>query len=299
MRSDFPIYIPTKGRWETRLTVDYLESFGRYPTLVVEPDEYANYRSVVHPNTEIIVLPDEAKEAYDTCDGLGGERSRGSGPARNFAWDHAEAEGHEWFWLIDDNIRGLAKPPLYNWIGDGTGFVLMEDATRQFANVSMSGPDYHYLVPRMTPRHYKQDLEKWKRGHLANTRIMSCSFIRTGSPFRFRGRYNEDVITSLDMLKAGWCTINYYSIVQCKAQTQTMKGGNTDEIYRGPGGGTWAKSKMLYDVHPDVTRLVWRYNRCHHVVDYTRFRRMNKLVRDPAAPPKRISKIALVPRSKT
>ena len=29
---------------------------------------------------------------------------------------------------------------------------------------------------------------------------------------------------------------------------------------------------MLVDMHPDVARLVWRYGRWHHFVDYTPFK---------------------------
>lgn len=37
---------------------------------------------------------------------------------------------------------------------------------------------------------------------------------------------------------------------------------------------------MLVKVHPDVSRLTWRFGRWHHYVDYSPFRR-NKLIRKP------------------
>jgi hypothetical protein len=40
------------------------------------------------------------------------------------------------------------------------------------------------------------------------------------------------------------------------------------------------KSQALVDWHPDVARLVWKFNRWHHQVDYRKFRR-NKLIRKP------------------
>ena len=55
-----------------------------------------------------------------------------------------------------------------------------------------------------------------------------------------------------------------------------MKGGNTDEIYK---GGTYAKSKMIADLHPDVASIVKKYGRWHHHVDYSPFR-ANKFIRD-------------------
>ena len=67
-----------------------------------------------------------------------------------------------------------------------------------------------------------------------------------------------------------------------------MKGGNTDELYQADdkpkngekysSTGTWAKSKMLVDQHPDVAEIVHRYGRIHHYVDYTKFKN-NKLIR--------------------
>jgi len=53
-----------------------------------------------------------------------------------------------------------------------------------------------------------------------------------------------------------------------------MKGGN-DEIYK---DGTLDKSKMLARLHPDVAKVVWKFNRWHHHVDYRPFKN-NKLRR--------------------
>ena len=91
------------------------------------------------------------------------------------------------------------------------------------------------------------------------------------------GLYNEYTILSLDMLKAGWCTVQFNAFLQNKVATQTVKGGNTDVLY---AAGTLDKSKMLVREHPDVTRLVWKFGRYHHHVDYTPFKH-NRLVRRP------------------
>jgi hypothetical protein len=55
-----------------------------------------------------------------------------------------------------------------------------------------------------------------------------------------------------------------------------MKGGNTEELYRAEG--TRKKSEMLAEMHPDVAKVVWKFNRWHHQVDYSPFKG-NKLVR--------------------
>jgi hypothetical protein len=40
--------------------------------------------------------------------------------------------------------------------------------------------------------------------------------------------------------------------------------------------GTINKSQMLVDMHPDVAKVVWKYDRWHHYVDYSPFKK-NKL----------------------
>ena len=40
--------------------------------------------------------------------------------------------------------------------------------------------------------------------------------------------------------------------------------------------GTINKSQMLVDMHPDVAKIVWKYGRWHHYVDYAPFKK-NKL----------------------
>jgi hypothetical protein len=75
--------------------------------------------------------------------------------------------------------------------------------------------------------------------------------------------------------------------MQGKAATQTVKGGNTEEFYHKEGTqdkskwrdgqlnpeGTINKSQMLVDMHPDVAKIVWRYGRWHHYVDYSVFKK--------------------------
>jgi len=133
-------------------------------------------------------------------------------------------------------------------------------------NMIIVGPNYDFFVPRRI----KQP------PIILNTRIYSCNLIRNDTPYRWRGRYNEDTDLSLRMLKDGWCTILFNAFLQKKASTQTLKGGNTDDFYSKEG--TLPKSQMLVNLHPDVSRLVWRFNRWHHYVDYNSFKNI-KLVK--------------------
>jgi hypothetical protein len=265
MLPKFPIYIPSKGRWDTRITARYLDAMQVPFHMVVEQEQYADYAAVIDP-AKLLVLDKAYQERYDTCDDLGGSKSRGSGPARNFIWDHAVASGAPFHWIMDDNISGFYRT-LRNTkiqVGDGTAFCAMEDFVLRYKNVAMAGPNYEFFVCRREKR----------APFTLNTRIFSCNLIRNDVPFRWRCRYNEDADLSLRMLKAGWATVLFNAFLQKKVTTLTLAGGNTTEVY---GGGTLPKSQMLARLHPDVARVVWRYGRWHHHVDFRGF--TQKLVR--------------------
>lgn len=235
--------------------------------IVVEHAEYDLYASVINP-ASILVLNPTYKDTYDTFDTLGDTKSKGPGAARNFAWDHAVGRGARWHWVMDDNIRYFFRlhQNMKIPVSDGTIFHCMEDFVERYTNVLMAGPNYFMFASR-----------KSKMPPIVfNTRIYSCNLIRCDAPFRWRGRYNEDTDLSLRMLKAGYCTVQFNAFLQGKVTTQTLGGGNTQEFYAHEG--TLAKSRMQVAMHPDVSRLVWKFGRWHHHVDYRPFKG-NKLVR--------------------
>jgi len=266
MNPRFPLYIPSKGRADTRLTSKALDKMGVPYRLVIEEQEWAQYRSEVDPS-KLLVLDKAYQREYDAFDDLGDTKSKGPGPARNFIWDHSISEGHDWHWVMDDNIQMFCRfnKNLKVPVGDGTIFRCMEDFCLRYTNVAMAGPQYFMFCSR-----------KSKAPPLIfNTRIYSCNLIRNDTPFRWRGRYNEDTDLSLRMLKAGWCTVQFNAFLQMKTTTQQIKGGNTEAFYAKEG--TYPKSAMQVAMHPDVSKIVWRFGRVHHHVDYRPFRK-NKLI---------------------
>jgi hypothetical protein len=253
--------------------------------IIVEPQEVKLYQNAINKLkllTTVVPLDMSMKTKYELCDDLGLTKSTGSGPARNWAWEHSIKQGHTHHWVMDDNIRHFRR--INNnrkvIIESGAGFRAMEDFSKRYLNVAMSGPQYSFFSPRK---------EKFKP-IILNTRVFSCNFIRNSAPFRWRGRYNEDIILSLDMLKAGWCTLLFRAFTQDKMVTQTMKGGNTTELYDGTSKnkdekfsktGTIAKSVMLQKVHPDFAEVVWKYDRIHHSAKLRSFQKTNRLIPDP------------------
>jgi len=267
MNPEHPIYIVSKGRWDTRLTSKALEKANIPYYIIIEKQEYQDYANVIDPK-KILILPTEYQDKYDTCDDLGSSKSKGPGPARNFAWEHSIALGAKWHWVMDDNIKVFNRLNRNKMVQVTSGaiFKASEDFVNRYENVAISGFNYDFFVQS----------KQQHPPYILNTRIYSCLLIRNDIPYRWRGRYNEDTDLSLRALKDKFCTIQFNTFLQEKAQTQTIKGGNTQEFYEKEG--TLPKSKMLEDLHPDVAKVVWKFNRWHHHVDYRPFKK-NRLIK--------------------
>lgn len=261
MQPRFPLYIPSKSRAETATTPRFLDSINVPYRLVVEQQQYDEYAEYFAKD-KLLILDKTFQDNYDTFDDLGNTKSKGPGPARNFIWEHSIAEGHEWHWVMDDNITLFARLHKNQRIpvGDGTIFHAMEEFVLRYENIAMAGPQYWMFAPsraKLPP-------------FVVGTRIYSCNLIRNDVPFRWRGRYNEDTDLSLVMLKNNWQTVQFNAFLQYKLTTQTLGGGNTEAFYAGEG--TLPKSQMLVDMHPDVARLVWKFGRWHHHVNYNEYK---------------------------
>jgi hypothetical protein len=270
----FPVYIPSKGRAEIATTPGVLDELGVSYRIVVEEQERDAYAQAFGAE-RLLVLDPTYRETYETLDDLGSAKSYGSGPARNFAWEHSIGEGHEWHWIMDDNIRLFARYHRNRRVrvGDATIFAAMEDFVLRYTNIGMAGPHYWMFQPSRAGR---------RTPFTIGTRIYSCNFIRNDLRFRWRGRYNEDTILSLDLLTAGWQTVLFNAFLQWKTPTGQMPGGNTDELYQ---DGTYEKSRMLALAYPQYARVVRRYGRWHHYVDYSRWRKGPLIRREDYQPP--------------
>jgi len=261
--SRYPIYVISKGRWERPLTARALAALGLPFRMVIEPQEKAAYRKSL-PAAQLLVLP---------FSNLG----QGSIPARNWVWEHSLAEGHKRHWILDDNIDGFYRLNQNRKvrIREGCPFTPIEQFSDRYQNIALAGMNYEFFVPRRYPCEPVR----------FNTRIYSCILIENSIPFRWRGRYNEDTDLSLRVLKAGYVTVLFNAFLAKKMPTMTMKGGNTDELYRQDEqfDGRFEMAKSLYLQHPDVTKIVRKWGRWQHHVDYRPFRH-NKLKRISDAP---------------
>jgi hypothetical protein len=254
MNPEYPIYIISKGRWDSRLTVRALDKMHTPYHIVVEPQEYDKYAMFIQVD-KILALP---------FSNLG----QGSIPARNWVWEHAISTGAKRHWILDDNLGAFCRlnRNIKIRVTSGTIFKIAEDFTDRYENVVLSGLNYRFFASERTrmPPFY------------LNTRIYSCILIQNDIPYRWRGRYNEDTDLSIRALKDGYCTILFNAFLCDKIGTMRMKGGNTDELYQDDGRLKMAQS--LQEQHPDIVTITRKWDRWQHQVDYSWFKR-NKLIK--------------------
>ena len=266
----YPIYVVSKGRYDFKgNTSNFLSRMGVKHYIVVEPQEVELYKQNMNLNfCTVLELDMKYKEDYDVFD-VEMSKGFGCGPgaARNFVKDHSIGLGAKWHWVLDDNIENFDR----YWRGHKIYshspeiFSTVEDFVDRYENIGQAGLNYSKFCTGMS--HQKP--------YTMNTRIYSFILNRNDLDYRWRGTWNEDTDLSLRILKDGWCTVQFNQMLAAKMTTQKVKGGNTTEFYK--DNGTFLKSKMLENMHPDVAKVVWKFSRWHHEVDYSGFKQELKI----------------------
>lgn len=269
--SRYPICIPSKGRWDCARVNKLLDRMGVSYRFFVEETEGDKYINVLGEN-KVVVMPFH-------------DLGQGSIPARNFIWEWAKEHGHKRHWTVDDNIIAFGRiTNNREWRVRGGGFFMaMEDFVDRHENIAMAGPHACAFIDKAN-----ENLTPF----MLNNRVYSCILLDTSLPHRWRGRYNEDTDLSLRLLKDGYCTLLFRALFMKKPDTaggmhesrrNVVKGGNTDNVYN-TGDHRLAFAQSLADQHPDVVKVVWKFNRWHHQVDYSPFKK-NKLILKPGITP--------------
>lgn len=199
----YPIYVISKGRAQKCYTSRFLTQMEVKHFVVCEPSEYQEYKQYVENQYATLLQLDMSyKDKYDTCDDVGPEFPKGSGPARNFVWDDSVKRGAKWHWIMDDNATEG-----FHWFWHNvkvkcrTGALLAacEDFVDRYENIGQFGLNYKMFVT----------MDAYHAPFTMNTRIYSCILNRNditdknGKPYRWRARFNEDTDLSLRILKDG------------------------------------------------------------------------------------------------
>jgi hypothetical protein len=246
----YPIFIPSKERAFRCLAARMLRRDGVDFKLVVEPQEQGLYVQKFGKDA-VLVLP---------------ENNRGLVYARNWIWERAREMGCERHWQIDDNIREMIRTFKGRRVNcnAGVGLRVCEDFTDRYENVAIAGFNYKMFVAK-----------PWEQPpFVVNRHVYSAMLLLTEMPFRFRPPSNSDVDICLQVLAAGWCTLQLNAIAIDKLTTMEMRGGSTSALFDLYNkDGRIRKSRDLERVWPGVVRTIRRFHRPHHAIrdNWTRF----------------------------
>lgn len=243
----YPVYIVSKGRYRNPITANFFKEDGVDFKIVVEPQEYDSYCKSVGENY-VLKLPFANK-------GLG------SFPARNFCWEHSLKQGASRHWVFDDNIyrvRRLHKGRRIP-VNSLKALKVIEEFTDRYENIGISGLNYRYFVNRST-----------KKPFVKNVHVYSAMLINNEVDFRWRLKYNEDVDLCLLFLTKEYCTVLFNAFIIDKVTTAAkMKGGNQDELYKGNDPKKkLIKAQMIKDMWPDYVKIVEKFSRPHHSINW-------------------------------
>ena len=252
MENKYPIYIISKGRYEKTLTADNFIKAGIKFYIAVEPQEYEQYFKKIGGNN-ILKLP---------FSNLG----LGSYPARNYCWEHSKANGYKYHWLFDDNIICFKK-----WInGKRKNINNIKEAliyVEQFIiknNIDIGGFEEPNFVTKIPKNPFKY-----------NCHVYSAMLINNNLPYRWRLKYNEDVDLCLQVLHNKGKTASCVYYMADKVSTSCkMKGGNQTELYLGnKQEKNLLKATMLQKVWPQYVKIVIRFKRHHHFINWNIFKK--------------------------
>lgn len=236
-----PIYILSRGRSETATTPALLEAAGMSYTLMIEPQEFSQYR-YAFPKADIVTL-DKSHQGIAYADRAIQELS--------------EAKNEEYYWRLDDNILSFRTRSENRNVKLAASGVLLpiEQYVFRHDNIGVAGPIFTWAFG------YKKPLS-------INRQISSCLLIKNKTGCYFRRDVVEDTDFNMQILTKGLCTVRFNRLLIDKAPTGSMTGGCQDVEYANNGRAKnvqgliaqWPNCfKMRYD-NPSRTApsQIWR-----------------------------------------
>lgn len=216
VKPKYPIYVVSYGRYGLRdHTIDALQQMGVDYHICVQEKEKELYEqhSKEYDWTGTIITSPNTDE--------------GSSKQRNTCLEHSKQNGHKKFWLLDDNMTGwyYFNMLMITKINHPYVFTHLEDISDNIKEpVGIISHSYTLDVRANDLRNPLQ----------VNTKNYSSSLIDTEicGDIRFRLQYNEDIDFTFQVLERGIKTIGLNIFLSGKKATKTVKGGNTDSIYK-------------------------------------------------------------------
>lgn len=214
-KTKYPIAIVSYGRSNKfGRTHKTLTAMKVHHYLFVEPDQHEEYYKWYDPTYCQLMM---GGENYHT-------RQMGSTPMRNYILDYFKEMCQDKCWLLDDNIKQ------YNRLHHGTKnpiessvvFTHVENYVDQYENVGIAS---HNFNPDVRENDCRTCL-------VLNGKQFSSLLIPLDNDIRFRYKYNEDHLISMEYINKGYCNLCFNSICYDKNTSGNDKGGNAQSIYK-------------------------------------------------------------------
>lgn len=148
----------------------------------------------------------------------------GSTPMRNFILNYWNDKGVKRVWLLDDNIISYKR--LYqggkNIIKSVEIFKSIEKYIINYDNVGLVSHNYNPFISEGDAR----------TCIVKNGKGFSSMLIKTDPEIRFKYKYNEDHLISMEYIEKGYCNLCFNNVVYDKNQSGCDKGGNREGLYK-------------------------------------------------------------------
>ena len=197
----YPIYVPSRGRFTTATTPVLLTMAGLDYFLVVEKKEFDDYVKYF-PLTNIISLP--------------GSDYGSLGFARNFTKEHAKKRGHQYHWQLDDDFTAVFQHRLGK--KDSTPMVEIfnhvEAFVAKYSNIGQVGFSATNFL--------RQKVKEYQ----LNTYTYGVLLVNNGTKSKHR-MHVTDLDYNLQLLFEGYCTVRFDCFAFSTPTMSSRPGGCT------------------------------------------------------------------------
>lgn len=210
----WPIYVPSRGRAQlSKLLLAASDLLEIDLTVVVEPQEEAAYRAAF-PSLEISVLPGS---------------NRGIAYARNHVLDLSEAAGHDWFWMIDDDVSRFYRVANKKCVPADMVEVLLEAQEQAKDNIGQIALEYQQFA--------------WSSNGKAklNSYCDVCVAVRVATAPTYRENTKEDRDFTMQIIASGLDTVRISHLAFGAPANGSNQGGLFEDYASGKEPG-WAKT---------------------------------------------------------
>lgn len=268
VREDFGILILSHGRADNVKTISTLEKknyTGKWYILIDNEDDQAQ-DYINNFGKEHIIIFDKAKagKTFDIMDNFDGRQVPTF--ARNVCFDEAKKLGLKYFLELEDDYFNFSKRHEIDgqlrttYVGN---FDLLIDPYIKFLDESkaltVAFCQIGDLLGGVNSMVYQQKLTR---------KAMNAFFCNVERPFKFLGRFNDDVNAYLELGKTGKLFFTTRDICLYQPQTQHQDGGITDAYKQ---YGTYVKSFYSVMLRPDCVKISTfgdTHRRIHHRITW-------------------------------